>query len=93
MVKIKKNLFWYVIDHSTEIDYFFIFVFYLKHGHTSHALTENEKHLGHFGLKALTAIVSQNFWWPTNRRHYIRLYLKLPIPRFNNIIPCASGRY
>ena len=33
------------------------------------------------------------FWWPTNRRHYIRLYLKLPIPRFNNIIPCASGRY
>ena len=44
-------------------------------------------------LKALTAIVSQNFWWPINRRHYIRLYLQLPIPRFNNIIPCASGRY
>ena len=44
-------------------------------------------------LKALTAIVSQNFWSPTNRRHYTRLYLKLPIPRFNNIIPCASGRY
>ena len=44
-------------------------------------------------LKALTAIVSQNVWSPPNRRHYIRLYLKLPIPRFSNIIPCASGRY
>ena len=44
-------------------------------------------------LKALTPIVSQNFWWPTNRRPNIRLYLKLPIPRFNNIIPCASGSY
>ena len=44
-------------------------------------------------LRPLTAIVSQNLWWLTNHRHYIRLYLKLPIPRFNDIIPCASGRY
>ena len=51
------------------------------------------KEFSHKYLKALTAIVPQNFWWPTNRHHYICSYLQLPIPRFNNIIPCASGRY
>ena len=46
-----------------------------------------------FTLKPLTAIMLQVFWCPTNRCHNFRLYLKLPFPRFNNIILCASGRY